>query len=122
MSLTGLVPILKCRSVDRSLKFYKDSLQFIEIRSRKGESETEWAYITSDNIFLMLEQQAGIEVSAEPSIELYFYTDNISDFHQYMKAKNFQVSVLAKTAYGLLQCSFYDPDGHKITIGELEKK
>ena len=121
MSLTGLVPILQCRSVDRSLKFYKDSLQFIEIRSRKGSSETEWAYIKSDNTFLMLEHNPAIEPRSEQSISLYFYSDNIKAFHQYMKAKNFAVSELQQTEYGLLQCCFSDPDGHKIQIGELGK-
>ena len=121
MSLTGLVPILRCRSVDRSLKFYKDSLQFIEIKSRKGPSETEWAYIKSDSTFLMLEHNPAIEPDYEQSISLYFYSDNIKAFHQYMKAKNFTISELQQTDYGLLQCYFPDPDGHKILIGELVK-
>ncbi|MDH5394146.1 MAG: VOC family protein [Gammaproteobacteria bacterium] len=121
MTLTGLVPILKCRSVDRSLKFYKDSLHFIEIRTRKNTSETEWAYIKSDQTYLMLELDSDVQLQTHQSISLYFYSDDVKSFHQYMKAKQYSISDLEQSKYGLLQCYFSDPDGHKIMIGELIK-
>lgn len=121
MSLTGLVPILKCSSVEHSLKFYKDTLRFVEIRTRKGESELEWVYLKSDTTYLMLELASKVNLRQNNSISLYFYTDDIVSFHQYMSAKRYSISDIEKTAFGLKQCVFYDPDGHKIQIGETIK-
>jgi len=122
MKLTGLVPVLKCQSVSNSLDFYKNTLQFVEIRTRKGPGELEWAYLKSGNTYLMLEltdQSANLQLSAQnPPIRLYFYTDDITSFHQYMIARQYKISAIEKTSYGLLQCAFYDPDGHMIEIGQ----
>ena len=119
MSLTGLVPILKCRSVERSLKFYKDTLRFVEIRTRKAASELEWVYLKSGNTYLMLELADDEILKQNNSIRLYFYSDDIDSFYQYMSAKNYDISSIEKTAYGLRQCTFYDPDGYKIQIGQV---
>ena len=123
MKLTGLVPILKCRSVDQSLQFYKDTLRFVEIRTRQGESELEWVYLNSGNTYLMLELTSDLEKDPveDASIRLYFYIDDIDSFHQYMKAKKYDISKIEKTKFGLRQCAFHDPDGHKIQIGETVK-
>ena len=119
MSLTGLVPVLKCRSVDHSLQFYKDTLRFVEIRTRKGKSELEWVYLKSGNTYLMLELAGTEGLPSNHTISLYFYTDDIRSFHHYMLAKGYDISDLEKTAYGILQCVFTDPDGHKIQLGEV---
>ena len=122
MKLTGLVPILKCQSVDRSLKFYKDTLRFVEIRTRKGVSELEWVYLKSDNTYLMLElADDSVDLIKSNSIRLYFYCDDLKSFHQYMKAKNYSISAIEKTKFGLKQCTFLDPDGHIIQIGETTR-
>ena len=123
MKLIGLVPILKCRSVDQSLQFYKDTLRFVEIRTRHGESELEWVYLNSGNTYLMLELITDVETiqNEDDSIRLYFYIDDIDGFHQYMKAKNYNISAIEKTKFGLRQCTLYDPDGHEIQIGETAK-
>lgn len=121
MSLTGLVPILKCSSVELSLKFYKDTLRFVEIRTRKGESGLEWVYLNSGSTYLMLELAGDVSFQQNHSIRLYFYTDDIKAFHQYMSAKNYNISDIEKTPHGLHQCTFIDPDGHKIQIGEIIK-
>lgn len=121
MNLTGLVPILKCRSVADSLNFYKDTLRFVEIRTRKSPAELEWVYLKSGNTYLMLELASDTGLQQNNSIQLYFYTDDIDAFHQYMSAKNYSISIIEKTGYGLKQCTFHDPDGHKIQIGEIVK-
>ena len=122
MKLTGLVPILKCRSVDRSLKFYKDTLQFVEIRTRKGDSGLEWVYLKSDNTYLMLELADDlVDFNELTAIRLYFYSDDLNSFYHYMKAKDYAISDIEKTKYGLKQCTFYDPDGHIIQIGETTR-
>jgi len=122
MKLTGLVPVLKCQSVSQSLDFYKNTLQFVEIRTRKGPTELEWVYLKSGNTYLMLEltdEPLNSQQSAQnPPIRLYFYTDDIKSFHQYMTARQYKITDIEKTPYGLQQCTFYDPDGHKIEIGQ----
>ena len=118
MNLTGMVPILKCRSVDRSLAFYKDTLGFVEIRTRKSGSELEWVYLKSGNTYLMLELTVRPVGQRTDDIQLYFYTDDIDSFHQYMSAKQYEISPIETTPYRLKQCYFNDPDGYKIQIGE----
>lgn len=116
MHLTGLVPVLSCQSVDESLHFYQQTLQFVVIRTRQGDTGLEWAYLKSGNVTLMLE--AHNDAPAKTGISLYFYIDDIRSFHQYMKAKAYDISPLEKTKYGLLQCFFNDPDGYLIQVGE----
>jgi len=118
MKLTGFVPILKCQSVELSLKFYKDTLRFVEIRTRKADSKLEWVYLKSDNSYLMLEQSDSLSSPGSDTISLYFYTDDIDSFYQYMSAKKYDISPIEDTGFGLRQSTFYDPDGHKIQIGE----
>lgn len=121
MKLTGFVPILKCGSVDRSLNFYKDTLQFVEIRTRSSAHGMEWVYLKSGNSYLMLEKSNEDLSKQNHSISLYFYTDDVRSFHQYMLAKGYSISALEKTEFGLLECTFYDLDGHKVQIAELIK-
>lgn len=119
MKLTGMVPILKCRSVDKSLAFYKDTLGFVEIRTRRSDTGLEWVYLKSGESYLMLElDQEPKDHRDDSSIQLYFYTDDIDSFHHYMLAKQYKISALETTSYRLKQCYFYDPDGYKIQIGE----
>jgi len=116
--LTGQVPVLKCQSVERTLEFYKDTLGFIEIKTRKPEKQLEWAYLNSGKAFLMLELDETLPKNHTDTIRLYFFTDNIESFHQYVKAKQYSVSDLETTKYRLKQCLLIDPDGRKIQIGE----
>lgn len=118
MKLTGFVPILKCQSVELSLNFYKDTLRFVEIKTRKADSSLVWAYLKSDNTYLMLEQSDLSQVSKSNTISLYFYCDDIESFYQYMSAKKYEISAIEDSGFGLRQCTFYDPDGHKLHIGQ----
>jgi len=122
MKLTGFVPILKCNSVDISLGFYKDTLRFVEIKTRKSDAGLEWVYLKSDNTYLMLERCEDVASKVPESISLYFYTDDIESFYQYMSAKNYEISPVEDTGFGLRQCTFYDPDGHKIQIGQTSRE
>jgi len=122
MTLTGQVPILKCQSVKRSLAFYKDTLGFVEIKSRRADDQLEWVYINSGKTFLMLELKSQSKTKLETGIRLYFYTDDIDSLYQYMTAKQYAVTQLETTPYQLKQFSFTDPDGYKIQIGETTRK
>ncbi len=122
MTLTGQVPILKCQSVERSLAFYKDTLGFVEIKSRRANERLEWVYLNSGKTFLMLELVNESKTKLEGGIRLYFYTDDIDSLYQYMSAKQYAVTQLETTPYQLKQFSFTDPDGYKIQIGETIRK
>ena len=122
MTPTGQVPILKCQSVKRSLEFYKDTLGFVEIKSRRADDQLEWVYINSGKTFLMLELKSQSKTKLETGIRLYFYTDDIDSLYQYMTAKQYAVTQLETTPYQLKQFSFTDPDGYKIQIGETTRK
>lgn len=118
MKLTGLVPIIQCQSVEASLVFYKNLLRYIEIRTREGESGLEWAYLKSDNTFIMLQQASSPEpVNSKDSV-LYYYTDDIDGLWRYITAKGHDISAPEITTYGLKQCQMKDPDGHIIMLGQ----
>lgn len=122
MKLTGSVPVLSCKSVSKSLAFYKDTLGFVEFKTRKDAETLVWAYLKSGNVYLMLQQDNKPVDIEKQGVHIYFYTDDIDSFHQYLSAKQYQVSTLEITPHKMKQCFLIDPDGYKIQIGETLRK
>lgn len=119
MQLTGSVPVLSCSSVDDCLAFYQTALQFVILRQRRSEHRIEWVYLASGQCFLMLEQQSDEENKQNTHSRLYFYTDDIDALHHYLLARGFTPGVVRSTDYGIREFDLCDPEGHRLSIGEL---
>ena len=48
----------------------------------------------------------------------YFYPENVVDLHAEVKQKEFQVSDLRVTFYGMKEFEVRDPDGHILWFGQ----
>jgi uncharacterized glyoxalase superfamily protein PhnB len=50
--------------------------------------------------------------------DIYFYPENVVDLHAEAKRKEFQVSDLRVTFYGMKEFEVRDPDGHILWFGQ----
>ena len=143
MNFEGLIPVIQCQHIEQTLEFYQQALRYIIISKTETDAGLQWAYIKSDNTFLMLQkntnsidssQQSFQELSQELSHELshelsrgsyhaaniilHYYTRDVSAQRQFMAAKGIMVGQLEDTAYHIRQFFVEDPEGNKIVIGQ----
>ena len=121
MRLLGSVPVLACSSVEQSLDFYQQALQFIVLKKRAGDDGVEWAYLQSGDTLLMLEKDAHErEQSGVSRNRLYLFCDDVAAMHHYLKARAYEVGPITETAY-MQEFDLADPDGQRLTIGRQKK-
>jgi hypothetical protein len=121
MRLLGSVPVLGCSDVEHSLEFYQQALQFIVLNKRIGDRGLEWVYLQSGDTLIMLEKrERNTGPDSVPLNRLYFYTDDVSAMHHYLKAKGYEVGPMLKTAY-MEEFDLFDPDGQRLSIGQQLK-
>lgn len=120
MNFEGLVPVLQCQQIEQTLAFYQQALRHIIIRKTETEDGLQWAYLKSDNTFLMLQKSSnsGKNQPDSGNIHLHYYTSDVTAQHQYMTARGIKVGVLETTAYHMKQFIVIDPEGNRITIGQ----
>ena len=133
MAILGAIPVLNCHSIDASLSFYTQLLQFVVVNKREREGRLDWAHLMSGNTTLML-QAVAANTSSHPlessdnkpetvpqsAISLYFFVTEIKDLHHFVKAKNNTVSELKTTGYRMQEFSLSDPEGNTVTFGQKD--
>ncbi|VAW62129.1 hypothetical protein MNBD_GAMMA08-1820, partial [hydrothermal vent metagenome] len=83
----------------------------------------QWAYIKSDNTYLMLQKNTqSANQNHFDNIILHYYTPDVSAQRQFMAAKGINVGQLEDTAYYIRQFNVEDPEGNKIVVGQDIKK
>lgn len=135
MAILGAIPVLNCHSIDASLSFYTQLLQFVVVNKREREGRLDWVHLMHGETTLMLQvatEALGIQ-AAQPSgpssedapsnirqspISLYFFVTDIKDLHHFVKAKNNSVSALKETDYRMQEFSMSDPEGNTVTFGQ----
>jgi len=119
MNFEGLIPVIQCQQIEQTLDFYQQALRFIIIHKTQTESGLQWAYIKSDNTFLMLQKKSNSTTpSCVSNIILHFYTSDVSAQRQFIAAKGFKVGELEDTAYHVRQFFVDDPEGNTLAIGQ----
>ena len=122
MAILSGIPIIHCRSVETTLKFYQQLLQFVVVNKRDADGVPDWVHLMHDDTTLMLQSApSASKPTNNSSITLYYFVDNIDDFHHFIKAKNNSVSAIKQTDYQMREFSLSDPDGNLITIGMSER-
>jgi len=124
MNFEGLIPVIQCRQIEQTLDFYQQALRYIIVNKTEDEYGLQWAYIKSDNTYLMLQKTSKL-ISDQPhsaNILLHYYTKDVSAQRQFMAAKGINVGQLEDTAYYIRQFYVDDPEGNRIVIGQDLKK
>ncbi|VAW50941.1 hypothetical protein MNBD_GAMMA05-1435 [hydrothermal vent metagenome] len=122
MSILNGIAVLNCQSIEATLNFYQQALQFVVIKKREAEGELQWVHIMNGSTTLML-QRAGLQSlpsdkTSLPNIMLYFYVSNINEISHLLKAKYNINADVSTTAYKMLECYISDPEGNQITLGQ----
>jgi catechol-2,3-dioxygenase len=122
MAILSGIPVLNCLSVEDTLAFYQQLLQFVVVKKREVDGELVWVHLMHGDTTLML--QAAEQQSSEPfpaqnqNISLYFFINNIKELHHFIKAKKYPVSVIETSDYQMQEFSLRDPEGNAVTLGQ----
>lgn len=122
MAILSGIPVLNCHSIDSTLSFYQQFLQFVIVKKRELNGQLHWVHIMHGDTTLMLQAvdaQSTVEKPVhQSSITLYFFVDNINDLQHLLKAKYNISSELMVTDYRMLEFSVLDPEGNTLIIGQ----
>jgi len=119
MKFEGLIPVIQCNHIEKTLEFYQQALRYIIINKTESDTGLQWAYIKSDNTYLMLQKNTESTSQAQSKpIVLHYFTSDISAQHQFMTARGINVGQIEDTAYHVRQFFLEDPEGNKIAIGQ----
>jgi len=122
VAILSSIPVLNCQSMEATLSFYQQLLQFVVIKKSELQGRLSWVHIMHGNTALML--QAAEEKNANTSpvrrsgITLYFFVDNINELHHFIKLKYTDVSDIKMTHYHMQEFSLIDPEGNNITVAQ----
>ena len=119
MAILGGLPLLHCQSIDNTLDFYLQCFQFVVVNKREQDGNLNWVHIMHGDISLMLQAVETAETtSAQNSISLYFFVDNLDDQHHLIQAKNYPVSAIKETDYRMREFTVTDPEGNPVIVGQ----
>jgi catechol-2,3-dioxygenase len=122
MAILSGIPVLNCLSIEDTLAFYQQLLQFVVVKKRDLNGELYWVHIMHGDTTLMLQsvelQNSEPLQSQKSNIALYFFADDIKELHHLIKAKKYNVSVIKKTDYQMQEFSLLDPEGNTIIVGQ----
>ena len=126
MAILSGIPVLNCRSIEVTLDFYQQLLQFVIVKKRESNNELKWVHLMHGDTTLMLQaidQQSEETIALQQSsLSLYFFIDNIKELHHFIQAKNYKVSEIKTADYEILEFSLTDPEGNMIVLGQAIDK
>lgn len=122
MTILSGIPVLNCHSIESTLNFYQQLLQFVIVKKRELNGQLHWVHIMHGSTTLMLQAVDVEDASARPvqqsNISLYFFVNNISDLQHLLKAKRNIFSELSVTDYNMQEFTLLDPEGNTLIIGQ----
>lgn len=125
MKFQGLIPVLRCEHIEKTLNFYQQALRYIIINKREGDSGLDWAHLKSDNTYIMLTRQINDKsdaITKKEKIMIYYYTDDVEAQKQFLQAKGFDSSAIVTTDFGMKEFFLEDPEGNTLTVGQTLKQ
>ncbi len=146
MAILSSIPVLHCQSIEQTQAFYQQLLRFVVVNKREQNGRLDWVHLMHGATTLMLQQachhssgdsnsessdktslKSPIDVTPErggnqkSKIDLYFFVNNISELHHFIKAKYRNVSELNNTQYQMQEFHLVDPEGNTVILGMTEK-
>lgn len=115
MRMNRLIPMLPVKSMPASVEFYQKLGFSVEQRNDSWG----WAMLCFDECRLMVDQSINRHQGGAPRQSvLYFYPDNIVEYHQQVRRNGLTVPDLDVTFYGMTEFRVDDPDGNRLWIGQ----
>ena len=114
MKMNRLIPMLPVRSMPASVDFYQKLGFSVEQRN----DHWRWAMLCFDECRIMLDESINAHPGVPRSGVLYLYPDDISAFHDRVRANGVAVPELEITFYGMTEFRIDDPDGNRLWIGQ----
>lgn len=126
MQYQSLIPNIGVRSVDETVRFYTEILDFKEVMNVPGQDKLIWAMVSSGKVNLMFQDQESLE-EEYPELKgrglqsvLSFYVKVIDEKSLYERIR--ETEYLAKdkniTPYGAEEFAIRDNNGFILTIAE----
>jgi len=125
MAILSGIPVLNCQFIETTLDFYQRILQFVVVNKRETNGSVHWVHLMHGNVTIMLQRIGQHSEQKEPQqsrISLYFFSNNISDLHHFIKVNYNNVSDLILTDYQMQEFSLLDPEGNTVLLGQAVKK
>ncbi len=114
MKMNRLIPMLPVRSMPASVEFYQKLGFSVEQRNDGWR----WAMLCYDECRIMLDESINAHPGTPRSGVLYLYPDDVSGFHEHVRANGLDVPALDVTFYGMTEFRIDDPDGNRLWIGQ----
>ena len=121
MAILSGIPVLNCQSIEDTLAFYQQLLQFVVVNKRELNGELHWVHLMHGDTTLMLQsadrQESESLHDQQSKISLYYFVSDINKLHHFIKAKCNIVSEIKTTDYQMQEFSLLDPEGNTVTVG-----
>lgn len=118
-----LIPMLICRDVQESLRFYRDVLGF-RVRNRMDDvGRSGWASIECGGVALMLASPTYVPVAPlvdgrNPQVIHYFYPRDLDAVRQRVLDAGWKATEIEERFYGMREFEVVDPSGHVLCFGQ----
>jgi len=114
MNMTRLVPMLPVKNVRASIDFYRKLGFGVE----RHQDHWGWAMLAFGDCRLMLDQSINTHPAAPRQSVVYLYPDDVTAYHQQVRASGLEIPDLEVTFYGMTEFRLDDPDGNRLWIGQ----
>lgn len=114
MKMNRLTPMLPVRSMPASVDFYEK----LGFRVEQRKDEWRWALLSFGECRLMVDESIDVHPGAPRTSVLYLYPDDISEYHEQVRANGLVVPDLEVTFYGMTEFRIDDPDGNRLWVGQ----
>lgn len=118
-----LIPMLVCRDVQESLRFYRDVLGF-RVRGRMDDvGRSGWASIECGQVALMLASPTYLPPAPQvdgryPQVIHYFYPSDLDAVRQRVVDAGWAATEIEERFYGMREFEVVDPSGHVLCFGQ----
>lgn len=114
MKMNRLIPMLPVKNMPASVEFY----QKLGFSIENKRDDWGWAMLRFDDCRIMLDQSINQGRGAARQSVLYFYPEDIVQYHQQVRRSGLTVPDLTVTFYGMTEFRMDDPDGNRLWIGQ----
>jgi catechol 2,3-dioxygenase-like lactoylglutathione lyase family enzyme len=106
--------MLPVRSMQASVDFY----QKLGFSIERKDADLGWAMLSFGECRLMVDQSINHHGFMSRQSVLYFYPENIVEYHNHVRGSGLRIPDLERTFYGMTEFRLDDPDGNRLWIGQ----